>query len=356
MLNSSPFTKNKQSLSGLMTSVAWALLPGFIALFYFFGWGVVFNVVTCAVTCVLTEAAVLHLRKKPFIILKDYSALLTGVLLGLALPPLAPWWIAVIGSSFAILFAKQIYGGLGFNPFNPAMAGYVLLLISFPVAMTAWLPPQALAENNASFIDSLYIFLFSFDTHQHTLAYYRLGVDGFTMATPLDQLKTSKTMGYLISEVTNKAIFSDIVNVGWQWVNAGFLLGGIYLLVKKHIHYAIPVGVLVGLLFPALIFNGYSPDEYPSLIVHAFSGATMLGAFFIATDPVSAATTYKGRLIFGFGVGLITWLIRTFGGYPDAFAFAVLLMNMAVPLIDHFTQPTVYGYKTSPSQNEELNS
>jgi len=344
MLKSSPFKTSSNSVSRLMQTVALATLPGALALFYFFGWGVVFNLITCISVALLCEAAVLKLRQRPIKRnLMDYSALLTAVLLALSLPPLAPWWIATIGTLFAIVFAKHLYGGLGYNPFNPAMAGYVLLLISFPLAMTRWLPPETVITNAPNLVDSFLLFFTETDSQNRTLDVYLLNADGFTMATPLDELKTGLSMGYVLPELMHKPIFNGWINVGWQWANLGFLLGGLFLLWKKAINWHIPVAFLAAIYLISGFFHLFDDQLYIGPMTHLFSGATMLGAFFIATDPVSACTTNKGRLFFAASIGVIIVLIRNFGGYPDAVAFAVLLMNMAAPLIDHYTQPRVYG-------------
>ncbi|NVJ59317.1 MAG: electron transport complex subunit RsxD [Gammaproteobacteria bacterium] len=344
MLKSSPFNQASNSVTQLMLQVILATLPGALIMFYFFGWGVLFNLLTCSLVAMASEAAILKLRGRDFKSgLSDYSALVTGILIGLALPPLAPWWVAVIGTFFAITFAKHVYGGLGYNPFNPAMVGYVLLLISFPVAMTSWLPPQNIATNAVNFLDSLNLFLFEIDSQGNKLNFYLQNADGFTMATPLDELKTGLSMGFTTAELQDKLILTGWVNQGWQWVNIAFLVGGLYLLTRKVIHWYIPVGMLGAIFLTSGLLTWIDPDLHISPMTHLFSGATMLGAFFIATDPVSAATTPKGRIIFGAGIGFLVVIIRNFGGYPDAVAFAVLLLNMAAPLIDHFTQPKVYG-------------
>ena len=342
----SPFTRNRNSVQWVMQQVVLATVPGAAVLFYFFGWGVIFNLVTCVAVCLFTEAAIFRLRRRPWHQgLHDYSALVTAILLGLALPPLAPWWIPVIGSLFAIIFAKHLYGGLGYNPFNPAMAGYVLLLISFPLSMTTWLPPASLATQVPNFAESWWLFLSGSDGQGHTLTWYLANIDGFAMATPLDELKTGLGMGYRQPEILQASIFAGYVNQGWQWVNVAFLIGGLYLLFRNIIQWHIPIGMLGAMLVLSSVLYWLDPDQHIAASIHLFSGATMLGAFFIATDPVSAATTPKGRIVFGAGVGCLVVLIRNFGGYPDAVAFAVLLMNMSAPLIDHYTRPTVYGAK-----------
>ena len=342
---SSPYAKKTNSVSQIMLWVIVATLPGLFALIYFFGFGVLINLVIACTTALVTESIILKLRQRPVIpILWDGSALVTAWLLALALPPILPWWMTVLGTAFAIVFAKHVYGGLGNNIFNPAMIGYVLLLISFPLEMTTWLPPQELAANPLNFTESLMIIFSGSASNAATVESLKLGIDGFTMATPLDHIKTQLAQGYLIPEAQTAPIISGLSGVGWQWVNIAFLTGGLVLTFKRIIGWQIPAGVLLGMGLISLPLFFASNDHYLFPMFHGFAGATMLGAFFIATDPVTASTTPKGRWIFGIGIGAITILIRTFGGYPDAIAFAVLLMNMAVPMIDYYTKPRTYGH------------
>lgn len=344
---SSPFTHNRQSTSTIMLMVILACIPGLLAQVWFFGYGTLVQLGLCSLIALLTEGAVLQLRKMPVQKrLGDNTALLTAVLLGVSLPPLAPWWMAVIGMVFAIVIAKQLYGGLGQNPFNPAMVGYVVLLISFPVQMTTWLPPNALQHHHVDFSDTL-LTIFTGHSSQGLTAYQlQMNVDGITQATPLDAFKTGLRSGHSAEQVLAEPLFGGLLaGLGWQWINLGFLAGGLFLMWRKIISWHIPLSILVMLTFCASIAWAIAPEAYPSPMIGLFSGATMLGAFFIATDPVTASTTPKGRLIFGALIGLLVWLIRTYGGYPDGIAFAVLLANITVPLIDHYTQPRVYGHR-----------
>lgn len=345
---SSPFTKKPNSITQVMLWVILASLPGLAGLVYYFGYGVIINILLACATALLAEALVLKLRKKNIANrLGDCSALVTAWLIGLSLPPLLPWWMTVVGTLFAIVIAKQIYGGLGNNLFNPAMVAYVLLLISFPAQMTAWLPPTELATNSITFTDTIsYIFTGS-SLNGEAISSARLGIDGVTMATPLDHVKTELSRGYRIEEISNSNIMGNWAGQGWEMINLLFLIGGIILVIRKIAAWQIPAGMLLSMLISSFILVGINPDTYPSSFFHLFSGATMLGAFFIATDPVTASTTPRGRWVFGIGIGFLVIIIRTFGGYPDAVAFAVLLMNMAVPMIDYYTQPKVYGHQKS---------
>lgn len=319
-----------------MLSVLVAMFPGVLAQFWQFGWGVLINLILAVITAGAAEASVLRLRGRPALpALLDGSAALTAALLAVSLPPLAPWWVTVFGTAFAIVIAKQLYGGLGYNPFNPAMVGYAVLLVSFPRHMTAWLAPVDLAMVPLDFGDTLTLIF-----QQKNLPAY----DGLTQATPLDTLKTQLGLSRSVDEILSASVFSAVGGKGWQWVNLGYLLGGLWLLRKGIIAWQIPAGFLGGLFTSALLFFLFDPLTQVPPLFHLFSGATMLGAFFIATDPVTASTTPRGRLMYGASIGVLVVIIRAFGGYPDGVAFAVLLLNLAAPTLDHYTRPRVYGH------------
>lgn len=344
---SSPYTHNQRQTSRIMLLVVLATVPGIAAQLWFFGWGTLLQIILACVSALAAEALVLRLRKQHVAaILADNSALLTGLLLAVSIPPFAPWWMVVLGTVFAVIIAKQLYGGLGHNPFNPAMIGYVVLLISFPVQMTSWLPPFEIAKTVPGLMDAVQIIFNGHAATGHTMDSLRMGIDGISQATPLDTFKTSLHAGHPVDEILKSSIYSGVLaGAGWQWVNLGYLLGGIFLLWQKTIRWHIPVAFLVSLMVCSTLGWVFSPQSLASPQLHLLSGATMLGAFFILTDPVTASTTNKGRLIFGALAGLLVWLIRSFGGYPDGVAFAVLLANITVPLIDYFTRPRVYGHR-----------
>ncbi|MBW7469412.1 electron transport complex subunit RsxD [Marinobacter sp. M216] len=331
---SSPHAHHARPTSRVMLWVIIAALPGLFAQTVFFGWGNLINVVWCVALAMACEAAILKLRNKPIgFFLKDNTAAVTGLLLGLSLPQFAPWWVSGIAVVSAIVVAKQLYGGLGSNPFNPAMVGYALVLISFPVAMTTnWAEPALLWKGAPGFSETLSTIASAKQT----------AVDGWTMATPLDEYK-HKIANRTAAEVLQHPTFGNGIARGWEWVNAGFLAGGLLLVLLRIITWHIPVGFLAGLAAMSLAF-GSNADQYAPLSMHLLAGGTMLGAFFIATDPVSAATSHQGKLIYGAGIGVLIYLIRTWGSYPDAVAFSVLLMNFAVPFIDHYTPPRTYGH------------
>ena len=335
---SSPHLPGHNKVARMMREVLLALVPGILCAWWFFGWGVLINILLAMLTCAAAEAAVLALRGRPVkATLADSTALVTGVLLALALPPLAPWWLPVIGGLFAIVVAKQLYGGLGYNPFNPAMVGYVVLLISFPREMTLWNAPFGLGAEHLDFGASLaWVFGNRLPTD--------LELDALTAATPLAAVKTQLGMGQTLREIAATPLFGAYAGRGWEWLSFWYLVGGLYLLYRRIIAWQIPVGMLGAITFLALLFHAADTDVYPSPLFHLLSGATMLGAFFIATDPISASTTPRGRLIFGAGVGIFAYVIRTWGGYPDGVAFGVLLMNMAAPTIDYYTKTRVFGH------------
>ncbi|MCL1142460.1 electron transport complex subunit RsxD [Shewanella gaetbuli] len=340
---SSPHVSTSLHTNKVMLRVALCLIPGIAAQLYFFGAGTFIQIILALVTAYIAEASILKLRNKPVAdTLKDNSALVTALLLAIAIPPLAPWWIVVIGTLFAIVIVKNLYGGLGNNIFNPAMAGYVLLLVSFPVQMTDWVTPHSVAQHSVGLRYALQgIFTPEFINLGHNISF-----DGKTMATPLDTLKTDLSMGLTTTESLLKPIFANMAGVGWFGVNLAYLIGGLIMLKLKVIRWHISFAILGALFICSSFGFMLNPDTHISPIMHLFSGGTMLAAFFIATDPVTAATSAKGRLIFGAMIGVLIYIIRTFGGYPDAVAFAVLLANMCAPFIDHYVRPRAYGHRS----------
>ena len=334
----SPHSGRPNRVDRVMLQVVLALLPGTAAMVFYFGWGVLINLLLAIGSALAFEALVMKLRKRPVMPpLLDLSAVVTALLFAIAIPPLLPWWQVVLGMAFAIIMVKQMYGGLGYNPFNPAMAGYVLLLISYPVEMTSWLPPVLLAEQTLSLGQILSI------KFAGTLP-AGLSLDAITMATPLDEMRTKLDMNQMISEIRQSPLWGDFGGQGWEWVGNWFLMGGIWMVYKRTITWQIPLAFLIGLVGMAALFWLFDPEAYPFPLFHVFSGGAILCAFFIATDPVTASTTRYGQLIYGASIGVLVYIIRTWGGYPDAVAFAVLLMNMAAPTIDYYTRPRVYGH------------
>lgn len=350
---SSPHTHQRRTTATLMKWVILAMVPGIVVQWYFFGWGVILQIGLAVATAYAAEALCLHARERSSVTaLRDHSALVTALLLAISIPPLAPWWVIVIGVAFAIIVVKHLYGGIGQNLFNPAMAGYVVLLISFPLQMTSWLPPVTLTGDTVSLSESINLLLFGYTSQGYSVEQMRMVssgqlFDAVTMATPLDHIRTSLTQGETLTESIQAPIFSGLAGLGWQWVNLAYLAGGLLLLQQRVIQWHIPVAMLFTITLAAGLGTLIAPDTLPGVDIHLLSGATMLGAFFIATDPVSAATSAKGRLVYGALIGLLVYIVRTFGGYPDAVAFAVLLANMCVPVIDRYTRPITYGHSRS---------
>ncbi|MEE8156886.1 MAG: RnfABCDGE type electron transport complex subunit D [Gammaproteobacteria bacterium] len=323
----------------VMRQVLIALVPAAVAYVWFFGFGLIANLIIAAAAATGTEALMLRLRRQSTVAtLNDYSALVTAALLAFTLPPLTPWYVTAAGTVFAIAVAKHLFGGIGFNPFNPAMAGYVVLLVSFPLELNRWLPPNSmeLAAAQLTLLQSLQV------TFTGALP-AGFGWDAVTMATPLDEMQTGLKLKRMVPEILSGPAYGGLGGAGWGWLNLWFAAGGLWLLYRGVIRWHIPVSMLAGLGLMAALFHLADADTRPSMMFHLLSGATMLGAFFIATDPVSAATSIRGRLVYGAGIGILTYVIRAFAKYPDGLAFAVLIMNAAVPAIDYFTRTRVYG-------------
>ncbi len=353
-LTSSPHTHSGALTANVMLWVMLAMLPALGAQVYYFGYGVLIQAFLALSFAFLLELAVTKLRqKKAFFYVGDFSGSLTALILAMAIPPYAPYWVILIGTFCAILIGKHVYGGLGQNLFNPAMVGYVILLVSFPVPMTSWMPATQLFAQAPSFADAWHLIftgqtLAGLDLHQLSAS-----IDGLTQATPLNALNTSISKGLQsMAEFNQLPILQNslpfayehwFVGIGWAQVNLCFLMGGLFLIFKRIIHWQIPFALLAT-FFVLCTLQWLSSDIAPNPFWQLLSGATMFGAFFIATDPVTASITPKGKLFFGALIGFLLYLIRYFGGYPDAMAFAVLLANICVPLIDHYTRPRVAGH------------
>lgn len=332
---SSPYITPSANINRMMLNVIIALIPGSIAYVWYFGVGLLVNLVFAISFALLFESLILLLRKRPLKpYLSDYSAVVTAWLFALCIPMHSPWWLIAVGIGFAMIAGKHLYGGLGFNPFNPAMVGYVVILISFPIEMTTWFLPLQISGESLNLVQAFSYTLGLTDIHQW---------DALTSATPLDQYKTSLGMNLMISEIRQSPVFGDFAGLGWEWIANWWFIGGLYLIVTKTIRWHIPLAVIAGMLLVSVAFYVVDPDSVASPGFHLFSGGLMLGAFFIATDPVTASTTNQGRLLYGLLIGALVFIIRKWGGYPDGVAFAVLLANMAVPLIDYYTQPRVFG-------------
>ncbi len=333
-----PHVPPLSTVAHVMQQLLYALLPGITAYVWFFGPGILVQILLAVIFALLFETLMLKARKQPLKqFLGDWSAVVTGVLFALCMPPLAPWWVALVGMLFAIVVAKHLYGGLGQNMFNPAMVGYVVVLISFPQVMALWLPPTSIASHSLTFGEVLNTIF----TGSLSLG---LSWDTISEATPLDAIRISLASGRMVSEARQSPVFGDFGGLGWEWIANLYALGGFWLLYRRIISWHVPVMMIGAVVALGLVAYLVDPGSNPVPLQHVFSGALVLGAFFIATDPVTGCTSNRGRLIFGVGVGIITLSIRSWGGYPDGVAFGILLMNMAAPLIDRYTRPRIFGH------------
>ena len=332
-MNHSPYLHQSNSVQRVMLQVLFALLPAIAAYVWQFGAGILVQLALATATALLSEAAMLAARGKPVALyVSDLSAVVTAWLIALSLPPIAPWWVVVVATLSAVVVAKHLYGGLGQNPFNPAMVAFCVMIVAFPALMSQWPAPGAL----------------DFSTQLDLILGGPRQLDAITAATPLDALRTGLREGGVdasVSAILEGPAFGALGGAGWEWIALGYLAGGLWLLWRGIISWHLPVAFLAALGLTALLLWGMRPEHFGSPVLHLASGGTLLAAFFIVTDPVSGSSTPRGKLVFAGGIGVIAYLIRSFGNYPDGIAFAVLLMNICVPLIDMHTQPAVFGHK-----------
>ena len=325
----------RTSVRRIMLQVLIGLLPGIAAYVWLIGPIILFQLLLATIAALSGEALMLRLRNRPMaMFLTDGSAVVTAWLVALTVPPMAPWWLVVVGSLFAIVIAKHLYGGLGQNPFNPAMVAFAACIVSFPALMSQW-PVIGLQ--------------LSLREQFELVAGLAPRIDVMSGATPLDAIKTALKVSEGSVDVptllATQEVFGNFAGRGWEWVTTGYLLGGLWLWQRKVIGWQAPLAFIAGLSLLAAALSAWQPERFANPLFHLFSGGAMLGAFFIVTDPVSGCTTAKGKLVFGFAAGVLAYVIRVFAGYPDGVAFAVLLMNLCVPLIDMYTQPPIFGMK-----------
>lgn len=339
MVNS-PYVKQASPVSIVMLKVLAALLPGIAVYVYFYGIGIVVQLGLASITAWLAEYLMLKARGYhviPFLL--DGSATVTAWLLALSFPPLAPWWLVVVACAFAIIISKHLYGGVGNNIFNPAMVGFAMVGIAFPAQMSRHAAPWIISHYPLSMGEEVQYIFFG-------ILPQNLSFDAIASATPLDIIKTALLANTGIESALKHPSFGLLGGTGIEWVSWAYVLGGLFLLQQRLISWRIPAGFLVGMGSVSGLLYLYDANYYMSPWFHLFSGGTMLGAFFIATDPVTGPATPKGGVIFACLIGILTYVIRVFGGFPDGIAYAVLAMNIAVPFIDQFTQPHVFGHKT----------
>lgn len=331
--SSPPHLHDGATVSGLMVRVGIALVPGLLGYYWWFGSGILIQCLLAVTAALLCEWLLLRVTGRPALYLKDGSVIVTALLFACTLSPFTPWWINLLGIIFAVLFAKHLYGGLGYNLFNPAMAGYVFILLCFPAQLNQWPVAGGATPGWSDYVTVI----FSGNLNAVT------GIDGFSGASPLNHMKSQLHAMAMIPEIISNPIYGTIGGKGWEIINLAFLGGGLWLLFSRTIRWHIPAGMLGGLFCCSLSLYISDSATHVAPFFHLFSGGTMLGAFFIATDPVTAPTTALGRVIYGMLIGILVFLIRAWGGYPDGIAFAVLIANMFAPLISHYTTPPVMG-------------
>ncbi len=329
VISASPFLKRAVDTPTIMRHVIYALLPAIIASAYFFGLSAILVIVACMGGAVITEWAFGgrgSLRESP---IADGSAAVTGILLAMTLPPGLPLWMAFLGGTVAIVLGKLLFGGLGMNVFNPSLTGRAFLQASFPVALTTWSGYSGWGGFMQMRGDNL------------AFPFMSPGVDAVSTATPLAKMKFESTATGLWDLVVG-----TIPGSLGETSAVLLLLGGAYLAYRRFLNWRIPVGIFATVFALASILHLINADTYPDGLHHLFSGGLVLGAVFMATDPVSSPVTPLGSWIFAFGVGLLVVVIRQFGGLPEGVMYSILLMNAASPLIDRHTQPKIYGAPT----------
>lgn len=313
ILQSSPHFKDKDSVPKIMYAVIAGLAPVVAASLYFFRFKALASLLSCIAACLVTEALFLWLRKKPLHSLRDGSAVITGILLAMTLPPSLSLEFAIIGAVVAIAIGKQVFGGLGYNIFNPALVGRAFLQTAFPVAMTTWIPPAALKIQTATFATPLGNLRFQDAIAEGTL-------------TPLKDLFIGNVGGCL-GETSAFVL----------------ILGGLFLLSRRVIDWRIPLGILLSLTAFTGAFWLANPEKYASPLFHILAGGLLIGAFFMATDMVTSPITPLGTWIYALGIGIVIGLIRLFGGFAEGVMYSILFMNAFVPLLNRYTRPRTLG-------------
>lgn len=314
ILEQGPHLLSRANYKTIIWEVALALVPALVIAIYNFGMSALWAVIYTVLAAMACEALCCFIRRKP-LTLGDGSAFLTGLLLAFSMPVNAPWWLYIVGGAFAIIIAKQVFGGLGHNPFNPAAIARVFLLVSFPVPMTSWVIANS--------------------------------PDMVTGASPLGILHTNGPKA--VADLNLLDLFSGYPSMGCigEISEIALLIGGIYLLIRRIITWHIPVFYIATVAVFAAITHAVNPDQYAGVLFHLSTGAVFLGAFFMATDYVTSPVSGLGKAIFGIGCGIITMVIRLWGAYPEGVSFAIVLMNAFTPLIDRYTKPRVYGCKAT---------
>jgi electron transport complex protein RnfD len=325
----SPFDKGPVDTPAIMRHVLYALAPTTLAAIYYFGLSALLLVTVCAFTCAFTEWLLGGRGSWRDSTIKDSSAIVTGVLLGLTLPPGLPLWMAAVGSAFAIVFGKLLFGGLGQNVFNPSLTGRAFLQAAFPVPLTTWAPYSNLDG------------FFTLRGDTFALPFLRPEFDALTEATPLALMK----FDFLSTDFSALLYGATSGSVG-ETSAVFILLGGAYLTWRRFLNWRIPVAIFASVYLFASALHMIDAVQFRDGVHHLFSGGLMFGTIFMATDPVTSPVTPRGCWVFGIGVGLLVVIIRQFGGLPEGVMYSILLMNAATPIIDRLTQPALYGSRT----------
>lgn len=323
LISPAPHLHGKESTRGLMRDVIIALVPALLASIYFFGFSAIKLALVGIVSCVLVEYVIQKYVTKTKITISDYSAVVTGLLLALNLPPNSPWWIIFIGSVVAIGVAKMTFGGIGQNIFNPALVGRVFLLVSFPVIMTDWTIP---------------------------VSWFREGIDVSSGATALSMVKEGLAQGLTIDQIFAannfsyfQMLFGKIGGSVGEVSALALIVGMVYLLIRRVIKPHIPFSIIGTVIVFTGIFWLIDPQQYADPLFSILTGGILLGSIFMATDYVTSPMSKSGMILYGVGIGIITVLIRYFGSYPEGISFAILIMNACVPLINKFMLPERFG-------------
>jgi electron transport complex protein RnfD len=328
ILSTSPFMKRPVDTPAVMRHVIYALTPVMLAAVFFFGIRALLLLFTCAAGAALTEWVFGGRGSIKNSTITDGSAILTGILLALTLPPGLPLWMAFLGAVAAVVFGKVIFGGLGHNVFNPSLTGRAFLQACFPVALTTWVP----YGDFAGFL--------RLGNGTLTMPFTKQQVDAVTSATPLASMKF-ESIPTAITDLLAGTVSGSLGETSAVLI----LLGGLYLAIRKFLNWRIPLGIFGTVFVLATILHLINPEKYPDGVFHLLSGGLMLGAVFMATDPVTSPVTPRGSWFFAVGVGVLVVAIRQFGGLPEGVMYSILLMNGLTPLIDRYTQPKIYGSK-----------
>ena len=320
LISGSPHVHGNESTKKIMYSVIIALMPAFLFSIYYFGFSAVRVTLIAVAACVLTEWLIQKFLIKGPCTIGDGSAIITGMLLAFNLPSNIPAWMIIVGSIVAIGIGKMSFGGLGNNPFNPALVGRVFMLISFPVAMTTWPAPQPLFGSQ---------------------------IDGFTGATLLGYVKEGLAKGVSANELTVYENIEPLIYSGslGEIGSIAIIIGGLFLIFRKVIDWQTPVIIIATAGIIATVCWLIDPTQFVNPMIHIFGGGMMLGAFFMATDMATSPMTMKGKIVFAIGIGALTIIIRLWGAYPEGMSFAILIMNAFVPLINKMCKPTRFGNK-----------